>query len=122
MYLRIKLITYQPQCSQNSVNMPSLVGGISLRSQTYLRRHSQLELIVRNLQKCKELSSKNANCGLGDQRVRKLQRSSANRNISIPQAVKNNVTMTLNSICIHRDDFEERIEGNVAIDSIGIYS
>src|SRR5258708_3651877 len=100
--------------------MPSLIGSIPLRSQTYLRRHSQFKLVVCNLQKCEKLSSKHTNCGFSDQRVRKLQRSSTDRNISIPQAVKNYVTVALNGICVHGDDFEKGIKGNIATSNISI--
>lgn len=49
--------------------MPPLVGGEPLCGDGYLGSHTQLELVVRDLEESKEFPDENPDIGLVDQRI-----------------------------------------------------
>lgn len=76
-------IAYQFQCSQNRINMPSLAWRVPLGCQADLRCHSELELVIGNLQEGQQLSNEDLDIRLVDQSIRQLQGTSSNRDIPV---------------------------------------
>ena len=59
-------VTYKLQNAEEGVYMPSLVGCEALCCQTDLGSHPQLELVVGNLEECKEFTNENSNIAFVD--------------------------------------------------------
>lgn len=98
--------------------MPSFIWRETLCGETNLSCHAQLELIVRNLEERKELADEDPDILLVDQRIRELERTPANGYVPVPQAVENDVAMSLNGVSVYRHNFIKGIESDIA-ESIG---
>lgn len=75
--------TNQLQNTQNSVNVPPLIGRKALRRQTNLRRQSKFELVVRDLEECQQFSDKDTDILLVDQGVGQFECATPDGDISV---------------------------------------
>ena len=94
--------------------MPPLVWRKTLRSQADLRCQAKLELIVRDLQECKQFSCQDTDVLLVDQSVRELESPPTDGDIAIAKTIENDRSMSLHSVCVHRYDFVECIQCDIA--------
>ena len=78
--------------------MPSLVRGESFCGKGYLSGHSQLELVIRNLQESQQFSDEDPDIGFVDQCIRQLQRTPSDGDIAISQTVKDDIAVPLYSV------------------------
>ena len=82
--------------------MPSFIRRESFSSQAYLCGHAEFEFVVGHFQESKELSYHDLNIALVDKGVRELQCSATDGDVPVPQAVQDNIAMSLDSISVHR--------------------
>lgn len=94
--------------------MPTFIRCETLRRQTDLGGHSELELIVRDLQEGEQFPDEDPDVLLVDQGVRQLERAPTNGDIAVAQAVEDDVTMPLNCVRIDRDDLVQGVERNIS--------
>jgi hypothetical protein len=78
--------------------VPPLVRGKPLRSEGYLSGHAQPELVIRNLKESQQLSDEDPDIGFVNKRIRQFQRTPSNRDITVSQTVKDDITVSLYSI------------------------
>ena len=81
--------------------MPPLVWREPFRSKTDLRSHTELELVVRDLQERQQLANQNPDVVLVDQSVRQLECTTTNGDVSVSQTIEDNVTVSLNRIGVN---------------------
>lgn len=94
--------------------MPTFIGCETLRRQADLRGHSQLELVVRDLQEREQFPDEDPDVLLVDQRVRQLERAPTNGDIAVAQTVEDDVAMPLNCVRIDRDDLVQGVERDIS--------
>jgi hypothetical protein len=107
-------VTYQLEHPEDRIDLPPLVGGEPLRGQGDLRRHTQLELVVRHLEEREKLACHDADITLVDERVGELEGASADRNVPVAQTVEDRVAVSLDGVGVHGHDLVERVERDVA--------
>lgn len=95
--------------------MPSLVGRKPFRGQTDLRGHTELELIIRDFKERKELSSENSHVLFVNQGVGEFESSSTNGDVSVAKTVENRVSVPLDGVGVHSDNFIKGIESNISV-------
>lgn len=78
--------------------MPPLVRGELLGSKVYLRRHAELELVVRNLKERKQLANGHTDVLFVDQCMRELQGAVPDRDVAVPEAVEDDVAVALDRV------------------------
>ena len=106
--------TDQFQYPQYRIDVPPLIRRKSFGSQTNLSCHSELELVVCDLEECQKLSYQYSDVALINQSIGKLQCTPTDGNIPVAEAVKDDVAMTLHGGCVDCDYFVEGVEGDVA--------
>ena len=107
-------MAYQLQDAQHRIDVPSLIRRKSIGCNTNLRGHNRLELVVRNFQESKQFANQYAHIALVDQCETKVERSSTNTDIGIPQTVQYGVPVSLNCVGLHCDHLDQGIERNVS--------
>jgi hypothetical protein len=94
--------------------VPSLVGRKAISCDTNLGSHHGLELVVGNFQEGQQLAYQHAYIALVDQCKAKVERSSPNTDIGIPQAIQYCVPVPLNSIGFDRNDLDQCVESDIS--------
>lgn len=107
-------MTYQLEDPQNSVDMPPFVGRESLGREGDLGRHTPLELIVGRFKEGEQFADHDSDVLLVDERVAELESSTADGDIAIAKAVKDDGSVSLNGGRIYRDDLGEGVESDIS--------
>ena len=94
--------------------MPSLVRCEAVRRDSDLRGHDRLELIVGNFQESEQLSYQHSHIALVDQSEAEVERSPSDTDIGITQTIQDSVAMSLYSVGLDCDNFDESVEGNIS--------
>jgi hypothetical protein len=79
-----------------------------------LCRKTELELIIGYLKKCEELASEHTNIAFVDESVGQFKSPTANRYVTVPKAIENDVTVPLDSVGVHTHYFVKSIESDVS--------
>lgn len=94
--------------------MPSLIRRKSLGGQAYLGGHTEFEFVVSNFEEGQEFADEHADVLLVDQRVGELEGPSSDGDVAIAKTVEDDVPMSLDGVCVHGDDFVERVQRDVS--------
>lgn len=107
--------THELEHAEDSVDVPTLVRSKPLGSEGDLRCHTELELVIGRLKEDEELADHNPDVGLVGQRVAELERPTADRDVSIAEAVEDNGPVPLDGVGVHADDLVKSVEGDVTV-------
>lgn len=105
---------HQFEDAEDRVDVPPPVRREPLRRRTDLTRHPKLELVVGDLEEGEQFASQDAHVLLVHERVRQLEGAAADRDVAVAEAVEDDGAMALDGVRVDRDDFQERVERDVA--------
>jgi hypothetical protein len=94
--------------------MPPLIRCKSLRSQTDLSSHPELELVICNLKESEKLSYQYPDIILIDQSIGEFQGTPTYGNVSVAKTIKDDVTVALHGHGVNGDYFVESVKSDVA--------
>jgi len=94
--------------------MPSLIWCKAISGDADLGSHNRLELIVCDFQESQEFADEHSDIALVDQRETEIESSSPDTDIGVPQTIQDGVTMSLDGIWLHSNDFNQRIQSDVS--------
>lgn len=100
--------------AEHGVDVPTLGRGEALGRKRDFGRHAELELVVGRLEERQELSDHDAHVGLVREGVAELERSPADRDVTISEAVEDDGPMALDGVGVDGDDLVESVESDVA--------
>lgn len=94
--------------------MPPLVGREAVCCNADLRCHHGFEFVIGDFEEGKQFSDQDSHIALVDQSETEIERSPPDTDIRVSQAIQNGVPVSLDSIRLNCDHFDQGVEGNVS--------
>src|SRR4051794_31891779 len=94
--------------------MPTLVWCKSICGNAYLGCHDRLELGIGHLEEREQFPDQNSDVALVDECETQIQSSPPDTDIRVSKTIKNGIAMTLDSIGLDGNDFDESVQSDIA--------